>query len=68
MISGNYVFVIEAKTGRERTDRQAKIQSLTYAKNIWNHVKACRDKIVIPVLLQNTKSLRVVLPINSTDP
>jgi DUF2075 family protein len=68
MISGNYVFVIEVKTGLERTDKQAEIQSLTYAKNIWNHVRACRDKIVIPVLLQNTKSLSFDLPIDSTDP
>ena len=68
VISDKYVFVIEAKTGRERTDSKAKAQCLTYANNIWNHVRACREKIVVPVLLQQRKFSDVDLPIDSKGP
>jgi DUF2075 family protein len=68
ILAGAYVFVVEAKTGLERTDAQATRQSLNYAKNIWNHVRACRSKIVIPILLQDTKFKDYELPKTSADP
>lgn len=68
ILAGTYVFVVEAKTGLERTDAQASKQSLNYAKNIWNHVRACRSKIVVPVLLQDTKFKDYELPNSSANP
>ena len=52
-VTGNAIFVIEAKTGEKENLGAARSQTLRYARGFYNFINIATDRAVVPVLLRN---------------
>jgi len=53
LVSPNYLFVIEMKTGASDSRSAGRKQVLEYAQNIWGKLRAARERVVIPILMSD---------------